>query len=165
MFDVDPVHNSTCIHIVYTAREVRHCALPASLRLPAHKQRGPAVYCHLIWNKYTRKTTRRRKLKLHGRGKQKSGGLPSARPLNVEVKCGKSRVEMEMFISEIGWSHHDPRRARDTAKPVCAGGGGGGGGEKVIKKVIKKVINRRKRSQTPFTAWVGAAETPSHSPK
>ena len=72
---------------------------------------------------------------------------------------------MEMFISEIGWSHHDPRRARDTAKPVCAGGGGGGGGEKVIKKVIKKVINRRKRSQTPFTAWVGAAETPSHSPK
>ena len=42
---------------------------------------------------------------------------------------------------------------------------GGGGGEKVNKKVNKKVINRRKRSQTPFTAWVGAAETPSHSPK
>ena len=126
MFDVDPVHNSTYIHIVYTAREVRHCALPATLRLPAHKQRGPAVYCHLIWNKYTRETTRRRKLKLYGRGKQKSGGLPSARPLNVEVKCGKSRLEIEIFISEIRWSHHDPRRARDTAKPVCAGGGGEG---------------------------------------
>ena len=53
----------------------------------------------------------------------------------------------------------------ETPPSLCVPVGGGGGGEKVIKKVIKKVINRRKRSQTPFTAWVGAAETPSHSPK
>ena len=53
----------------------------------------------------------------------------------------------------------------ETPPSLCAPVGGEKVIKKGIKKLIKKVINRRKRSQTPFTASVGAAETPSHSPK